>query len=235
MTSWLEEHLDQCGMTREHQTYLLGRGARPTTLTDLKVCTWEPLAQKSPDPEFCHQFGNLGSKLEGHIITPFWAPSGRVIGFESRALPKKIYKYMCPEAQWNPHFVGLSPAKMARIWAGADVWVVEGAYDMYALEQLDPEPVVLGTLTAKLSSGHLAFLSRYMRGIVNLTYDNDTPGRNGLHGWVDESGKKHWGAVQKLTQAQIKHRVISYTGKDPGVVWDTGGKQSIHSQFGMFW
>lgn len=233
--SWVHQHLTEaCILSDEHAAYLNKRGCKPLRQKELYLKTWSLTSSEVPDPQFRSIFGPRGEKLVGSLVTPFWAGIGKLVGFEARTLPKTIYKYTLQEASWNAHWAGLSPSVMQAIWNGADVWLVEGPYDAYALEWLDPQPVVLGAWTARLTLNQVNFLSRFCRGRVKLVFDNDEPGRNGLNGWVDESGKRHAGVLEKLKYARVQASVIPYVGKDPGVVWENGGKTAIQDQFGIY-
>jgi hypothetical protein len=158
-----------------------------------------------------------------------------VIGFEARSIvEKKVSRYLLPEAAWNPVWVGMTSDVMGRIWAGSDVWIVEGLFDLFPLEWVvPPTDVVLGSGRAKLTDKHVEFLSRFCRGWVHLVYDNDPTGQKGMHGWTDsETGKRHLGAKDVLHRVGLKCRAVSYLGgKDPGDIWKTGGVPALKAAF----
>ena len=115
------------------------------------------------------------------------------------------------------------------------MWVVEGTFDMFALQWGIPEnDVVLGTVTAALNRRHMDFLKRFCTGWVHVAYDRDKQGQQGTHGWTDKEGKFHWGALQKLNHAGLKCREVAYSGgKDPGEIWDRAGADGIRSTFSL--
>ncbi|GAF89268.1 unnamed protein product, partial [marine sediment metagenome] len=71
----------------------------------------------------------------------------------------------------------------------------------------------------------------FCRGWVHMVYDNDEAGRRGVHGWAEDGGKKHWGAVQKLKHVGLRYQVHRYSGKDPGEVWNRLGAGGIREAF----
>lgn len=232
--SWLSDAINNCELTEEVFGYLLGRGVKEETIIEEGFVTWRPQKDLIPDKTFRARHGEHGEYLDGFLITPIWSPRARIIGFEARSIHrKKIFEYRLPEASWNPFWIGLKRA-MPKIWAGGDVWVTEGLFDMGPLEWAIPESdAVLASLRAKLSDQHIEFLRRFCKGWVHMVYDRDEAGRKGVEGWVDErSGKRRWGALEKLERKGIPCRDVFYRGgKDPGEIWDKGGVDAIRDAF----
>ncbi len=233
---WLQNHLQSLTLEEGHEDYLLGRAMPEWMQGPLKPKTWSPL----PIPVEADGWSDMGAKgqgeyLDGRLILPLWSPRGALLGFESRTERKKIIKYFLPEADWSPTFVGMSPLVMERLWAGGDLWLAEGFFDVFPLWHILPSTdAVLGTLTAKLSRRHLDFCVRFCRGWVHVVYDNDDAGRKGAHTWVNKDGRKVWGAVEKLRHAGLKARSIPYDGKDPGEVWSNFGLPGLRTAFAPF-
>ena len=230
--NWLEDHLAECTLTEEVEGYLLGRGAKESMIAEEHIVTWKPLAVSSPDESFRKTCGDLGSRLTGFLVCPVRSPKGTLLGFESRNIHRKvIVDFRFPESKWCPFWVGLQ-AGMSKIWAGGDVWIVEGLFDKCALEWAVPEKdAVLASVRAHLGKDHIEFLRRYCQGWVHMVYDNDVTGQQATHGKIDEFGKKIPGALARLSKVGIRCRDVPYSGKDPGVIWDRGGAAAIKTAF----
>ena len=233
LVSWLSEALTSCELTEEGEGYLLGRGVRPEFIASEGLTVWKPTAEPVPDETFRKQYGPCGEYLDGWVICPVYSPRGRVIGFEGRRTDiKKITDYRLAEAAWNPFWLGLRTA-MPLIWAGGDVWVGEGLFDMTPLQWVVPEgDAVLASVRAKLSWWHVEFLRRFCKGWVHMVYDRDEAGRKGVHGYTDSTGKRRWGALQSLKRVGLECREVTYSGgSDPGEIWDRGGAEALRSAF----
>ena len=223
--NWLASHLSGCSLREAHLGYFLGRGAKEESIAGFCIKTWQAMEEDAPDPDFCERYGDKGERLGDWAIWPLFSPRGRVLGFEGRRLPEKnITRFLLPEAGWQPLWFGLTPEVMKRI--------VEGLFDLFAMEWAVPEgDVVLASLRAKLTDKHVEFLRRFCRGWVRMVYDNDEAGQHGVHGFVDDNGKKRWGALQRLDRVKVKAVCVSYRGKDPGEVWNHGGVVGVQATF----
>lgn len=235
--NWLASAIKDCILTEEVEGYLLGRGAKESTIRDEGVVTWFPLKNPVSDPQFL-KFGKTGrgEGLTGYLVVPMYSPLGEVIGFEARNIHQKIIRdYRLPEAAHHPFWLGTRRA-VQKMWAGGDVWVVEGFFDLCPMEWVIPETdAILASVTAKLSPAHVEFLRRFCRGTVNMVYDRDAGGRKGTVGFTDENGKRRFGALDWLRRVGLNSRDIPYEGgKDPGELWDRGGAAAVRSAFNSF-
>lgn len=238
MNDWLQGVL-QAGrdLPEAAEGYLRGRGMRERLISELEMAIWHCPKEPAPDPAFRKRYGTHGEYLEGKLICPFFSPRGELIGFEGRSWDgtKQITDFRTADSSWNPVFIGLTQPAMHRIWAGGNVWVVEGLFDLTALERILPEKdVVLATVRAKLSRAHVEFLRRYVRSgqMVRMVYDNDETGRKQTHGWKDATGKERWGALSLLGRVGVDCQDFPYTGgKDPGEIWDKGGEDLLRRTF----
>jgi len=241
MRAWLDGVLEsgRGKLPEEAWGYLLGRGMREETVHRLGIGLWRTPVELSPDEEFNERYKN-GVYLDDRLTCPCYSPRGDLIGFEGRAWvgEKRITDYRLPESKWNPFFLGLTPETMQRVWDGADVWIVEGLFDLGPMERIVPEgDVVFATVRAKVSSTHVEFLRRYVRRVgqmVHIVYDMDETGQKQTFGYVDEqTGKRRWGALESLEHVHVPCRAIKYGGgKDPGEIWDSGGVEALKRVFG---
>lgn len=236
--NWLARHFEGLHLEPNHEGYFLGRGAKEESLHRLQVKSWQNLTESAPNPEFTRRYGDKGERLEGWYLWPYLSPKGACIGFSGRKSGEKtLTRFLLPEAAWQPLWSGLSPEVMQNLWQGGEVWLVEGIFDVFPLEWVVPErDAVLASERALLTDKHVEFLRRYTlthRQRVFLVYDNDDTGRKGVHGWRDENGKFHWGALQKLKAVGITALEVSYSGKDPGEVWLQGGLSRVQANFNL--
>lgn len=234
MAAWLEAALAACDLTEEVSDYLLGRGVKESTIAGEGMKTWRNLTAPSPDPEFCKICRPLGERLEGMLVVPVRSPSGALLGFEARDIHKKrILDFRLPASKYTPFFIGTRKA-MPAIWAGGDVWLAEGLFDLAALEWVAPaRDAVLSTVRANITPQQLWFLARFCKGTVRVVFDRDITGRRATTGYVDEkTGKPRFGAIQLLHGVGLSAVDVRYEGgKDPGEIWDSGGVKALRARF----
>ena len=238
MREWLTEALlsSAAETPQEAEGYVLGRGLPSRFMEEMRVGLWRCPSVRAPDGVFVDRHGASGHYVDSWLTIPLWSPRGRVIGVEFRTWKggKKVSKYHLPESAWSPVFVGLTPSNLDRIWAGGDVWLVEGVFDL-ALAHVTPDgDAVLSTGGAKITSRQVAFLQRFLspRAMVHVVFDMDETGQKMTHGYTHpETGRKVWGVLQRLERAQIQCRSLKYRGKDPGEVWSVGGARHLRAIF----
>lgn len=192
--------------------------------------TWRLLEEPCPDPVWCKRYGSRGQALQGWMGIPLLSPAGEVVGLDARNIhEKKVRRTVLPQAEWHPVWIGVAP-RMKDIWDGSDVWIVEGPFDLFALEWAVSSPV-LAAGRAKLTPRQVEFLRRFLKGTAYMVFDNDEAGQNGTFGYVNEQGQKRLGALQFLERAGVKADHIKYDGKDPGDIWDRGGEEAVQAAF----
>ena len=173
------------------------------------------------------------------MSVPIWSPRIQVIGVLYRPWDgtKEFRDYTLPESKWNPAFIGLTPSVLQKIWNGGDIWVVEGLFDMTIGHVIPEKDVVIACGTANLSHLQVNFLKRFLSpsAMVHITYDEDKTGRDHAAGYTDgKTGKYMPGVCDRLTRVGVRCRDVRYRGgKDPGVIWETGGKSALASAFNL--
>lgn len=229
LRTWLDAALQDCRLDRTTANTLLGRGVKPSTSQALGLTTWVVPATPSPDQTTIFKpddrgYGARGERFEGRLVTPIRSARGELVGVEFRDTKRKIiHQCLVPEAQWNPIMIGLAHA-MPALWAKGAVWVVEGIFDLAALDWVVPSTDgVVATIRARVSDAHVELFRRLRVPMVNLVYDNDPTGRT-------QTAK----GLYALRRAGVPCRDVKYCGgKDPGVIWETGGLPALQLAFGQ--
>lgn len=213
----LTKHLENLTLTEDWEGYLYGRGFTDSLISAIRPVTWKP-------------FSNIDI-AEGDLVYPMWSPAGTLTGITTRprsgdkSLIRKIVIH-----KHNPVMIG-NADYMGKLWAGKDLFVVEGPEDLAALDWAVGDRAIIASLTAKVGNAILDFIERFLLGHCYLVSDNDTAGRESIYGSVDKSGKRFPGLVHRLKKRNIAHTVASYSFKDPGEVWDKGGSKLVQSVF----
>ena len=107
-----------------------------------------------------------------------------------------------------------------------------------ALAHVIPEgDVVLGCGTARLSRDQTNFLARFLTSssMVHVAFDEDETGRRMVTGYEDpKTGKWVTGVLDWLERVHINSRHVRYRGgKDPGEIWEAGGKPALRKAFNL--
>lgn len=233
IATWLSTHLETLSLSEECEGYAMGRGASSDTIERLGLREWVPAATPAPSQNFIERYGKYGEKLDGMVTIPLRGPTGTLIGIEARSrFEKRVSEFRLPESQWNPVAIN-TPRVAEALWKGGSAWVVEGVWDLAALEWCVPSrDAVLATLRAGLAHNTVEFLARFCTNTVYMVYDNDETGRRATYGWVDtQTGKHRPGAISLLTKAGVRVVDYRYQGKDPGDVWSKGGIDKLRHTF----
>lgn len=240
MQNWLQQMLllSASEMSEEVKGYALGRGLKKSLLEELKVGVWTSPQEEAPDISFVEKNGPKGKSRIGWLTVPYWSPRGRALGVEFRTWdqePKTVRDYRLQEAAYSPNFIGMVPSVLEKIWRGGDVWLVEGVFDLSLAHVVPSKDVVLACGTARLTQPQLDFLMRFLdsSATVHVAFDEDETGRKQLTGYRDEkTGKWYSGVPERLQKVGIRSRAVRYSGgKDPGEIWEKGGKHALAKAF----
>ena len=235
MERWLQSGIRP--LDSQLQQYLEKRGVSDSLIEDLGLGLWVPPSEPAPEESFRFRYGKSGQALKGHLAIPLRCPRGRLVGLDTREVAtKKITGYRLPKSKWVPVWVQSKNAA-ERLWKGGRAWVVEGLFDLAAIERVIPYgDAVFATQRAALTRSQVRFLSRLCSGGCMIAYDNDETGRKGALGWTDPAtGRRYYGAVDALTRAGVPHVVqCRYMGKDPGDIWLTQGEQGLQTNFSHY-
>jgi len=223
ISSWLQQGFSD--LSQEHQSYLTSRGVDEDS--SVGFYTWKPPAEPCPCPRFISNFGDKGYKILGQLVIPIRSPRGAILGMEARSFSedgsKRVLQYRTNNAQWNPYFLGAEKA-FKTLWLGGDLWVVEGIFDMIAIEKILPKSdTVISTLRAGMDMNSINMISRFISPMSTLyiAYDNDETGKS----------KSDW-LRNKFASEGARVYQARYRGKDPNEVWKLGGERLLRRYFG---
>lgn len=241
MQAWLTQGLLNAASDapEELEGFILGRGLPQRIFDEMRIGLWHRQEDPAPDEVYAKRYGPHGEERDGWMSVPIWSPRIKVIGVIYRSWDgsKEFSDYMLPDSKWSPAFIGLTPSVLQRIWEGGDVWVVEGLFDMTIGHVIPKKDVVLGCGTANLSRLQLNFLKRFLAptAMVHVVFDMDKTGRDHAEGYTDPKTSKYMpGVCDRLLKVGVRCRDVRYRGgKDPGEIWERGGKPALASAFNL--
>lgn len=241
MQNWLTHGLlnAACNPPEEFEGFALGRGLPQKIFEEMKIGLWSAQGDPAPDESYAKRYGARGEKRIGWMSVPIWSPRIKVIGVIYRPWDgtKAFSDFMLADTKSAPAYIGLTPSAMQRIWDGGDVWIVEGLFDMAIGHVIPKKDVVLACGTANLSKLQLNFLRRFLaqNAMVHVVYDTDKTGRDHAQGYTDpNTGKYMTGVCDRLAKVGVRCRDVRYRGgKDPGEIWERGGKSALASAFNL--
>jgi len=226
MREWLADALVSCPLDDAARDYLVGRGATEEVIERWGIRTWDCPLRRCPDDGMAEKFGPHFEHLAGRVVYPLWSARGVLLGLDSRNVDRKDdLQILLAESRWTAVWIGM-PWAMPLIWAGRDVYVVEGRFDVFPMLHVVKDDAVLGSASARLSWRQLEFLRRWMSGPkagrVHLVYDRDRAGRDGT-----------MQALRDLRRRGVQCDEIRYgkDGDDPGTIWDRGGREALRTAF----
>jgi len=119
-----------------------------------------------------------GQKLAQKIVFPLYNYLGNVVGLFGRAIDSKEFKYyLSPEAKYTGALFGLLQA-LPYIYETGRVYVVEGPFDLLALNKVCKNSVA--AMTAGISEAQYNLLSLIATEIITV-FDSDGPGQYGAN------------------------------------------------------
>ena len=242
MREWLGGMIESGARDLPEELYghVLGRGLPLPLMREMRVGIVRPENTPAPDPVYRKRNGPCGEYRAGWLAIPFWSPTGEILGVEYRTWgdqEKLVKEHRLDEAQFSPVFIGLVPSTLQRIWDGGDVWLVEGAFDIALQHALPEKDVVLACGTARVSRRQVDFISRILSpyATVYVAFDMDSTGQTQMEGFIEEkSGRRIPGVIERLSRAGAHVIPVRYLGgKDPGAIWERGGKEALRQAFNL--
>lgn len=198
--------------------FLWGRGVSNDQIESFNLGYFDgelPPAQYSS--EFL-DWAKGGLKLRQTLVFPLTNVLGSVRGVQVRALDRSKYSDFFLTSS-EPVLFGLGQA-MPHIWKDESTIVVEGVFDLFPVQRVNP--TVVSTLTAKVSESFARTLKRVAHTIYPF-YDSDAKGRHGVEAIRTKYGRD-------LTVRPIEYplglKLIDGTPiKDPGNLWEALGDE----------
>lgn len=243
---WLEDRIRESAerATAELFGWSIGRGLSSALFLQNQIGLWETTRVPCPDPGFVERMGVGGKARDGWMVIPVRSPRGVIGGVEFRTwgdeatLEGKVVRdYRTPSSKTSPLFIGMTENSLDKIWKGGDVWLVEGIFDMSLAHVVPAKDAVLACGTARLTGVQIDFLKRFLASgaMVHLAWDQDETGLKQARGYIDpNTGKAYPGAVRTLEKRGLRVRHVMYRGgKDPGEIWERGGKPALKKAFNL--
>jgi DNA primase len=167
-----------------------------------------------PDWERFNDYSFKGRKFENKIIFPLKNAMGEIIGIGGRAINEKAFKiFATDEAKFTGFFFGFFEA-LPYIVKENKVYVVEGFFDLLALQKIQPNTVA--TLNARLNDPQYGLL-RFFCDTIIVFFDSDSTGDKGREKALARNQEGVGGLMAKTTVKYLNLRSSSgFQGyKDP--------------------
>jgi DNA primase len=147
---------------------------------------------------------------------------GEIVGIGGRAIDEKVFKiFATDEAKFTGFFFGLYDA-LPYIFKENKVYVVEGFFDLLALQKILPNTVA--TLNARLNDDQYKLLKFYCDSII-VFFDSDKTGDIGRE---KAMARNQEGTAELMAKMSVKYlKLQSSSGfqgyKDPASYLETFG------------
>ena len=181
-----------------------------------------------PDWERFNDYSFKGRKFENKIIFPLKNAMGEVVGIGGRAINEKIFKiFATDEAKYTGFFFGFYGA-LPYIFKENKVYVVEGFFDLLALQKILPNTVA--TLNARLNDAQYQLLRFYCDNII-VFFDSDEAGDKGREKAL---AKNQGGTAEIMAKISVKYlklqSSLGFQGyKDPASYLESFGLKAFRS------
>jgi len=218
---WIDPYLSSIfPPTPALQAYLSSRNCTPSE-TEFLLLKEFSLIEEAPLPR---GIKNLTYKYQNGLVVPLYTPLKAFAGLQIQDIhSKRFRRELTLKGHWNPIWLNIQN-HMGKIWDGADIWLVEGIFDLIALQRiLGYDIVVLGCLTANLSVSQKNFLKRYAKNI-KVVFDMDEAG---------DSGAERVRIFAKINN--IGYQRITYPAKDPADLLQERGLEASKSLFQKYY
>ncbi len=221
--TWLDDLVTfaASGLGDRERSALLCRGVSEA---QIELYRWGYLNRELPPLTGADHFvkwAKGGAKLDDVFVMPLTNALGDIRGVQFRHVERDRTGYMDYFVdQSEPVFFGLSQA-MPAAWQSESLFLVEGNFDLCAVQRTFPEAVA--TLTARVTEPLIRFMRRFVRHVW-LGYDMDATGRRAGAKFARECAKDFDIKV-------VSYPVIPMTNgkntKDPSDLWEMWGEERL--------
>lgn len=222
--TWIDDfvRLGQEQIDDEVREALWGRGVDDQQIELYKLGFYSgevPVEMDLPE-SFSRWAHGLKSRLGGTFVLPLTNTLGEVRGLQFRAVDRSrsgYLDYFIDETE--PVLFGLGQA-MDPLWSTEEVWLVEGAFDLFPIQRVFPN--VVSTLTARITEPFLRVLRRLVKRIY-LSYDMDETGRRACSKIVKLEG---FDVIKDVEYPEVV-KVDGKKAKDPNDYWEAWGDDRL--------
>lgn len=220
--SWADDLVKQChgNLTDGYREALYFRGVTDDQLDLFEVGVFEDKYLPQTPPTFHEWWAGWKSRLKTCYMFPLTSWSGKVCGFQFKAMEGKVYTDHFFDSS-APAYFGLKQAAK-HVWETGELTITEGVFDFFPVQRVIPGTI--STLTAKFPSD-LSRATRRFCHTLHVFYDRD------------EAGRKAWDNIRKYEKKAYKLHDVPYPNgvvkpdgkpiKDPGDLWETVGDQTL--------
>jgi len=222
---WLDDFvaLSQSQVDEHIQEALWGRGVDDTQIELYKLGHFPGAIPDLDMPEsFQKWLHGMSERLKDSFVLPLTNTLGEIRGLQFRAVDRSrtgYVDYFLDDTE--PVLFGLGQA-IDPLWASGDVWLVEGAFDLFPIQRAFPN--VISTLTARVTEQFLRMLRRLVRRIY-LSYDMDETGRRACSKIVKYTGFE---IIKNVEYPEVV-KVDGKKAKDPSDYWEAWGDERLGS------
>lgn len=228
-TQWLEQAVEQAHQALmtcpEARDELEGRGVSVAQMRHYRLgytasC---PLWVEGTPEAFC-DWAKTG-RFDQAVLFPLTNAVGQVLGLQVRSIDraKKQYSDFFVDRSEAVTFGLTQACNSTALWDTGECTLVEGPYDLLALQRHDP--AIVATLTVDVDPLLWRLLCRLAKRLW-IVYDNDKAGRAGAYRVRSEAQASNIEA-RILTVPAARSVQFEKKAKDPSDLWELWGDQQV--------
>ncbi len=159
-----------------------------------------------------------GSRVPRCFVLPLTDSLGTITGFQFRPVDRDNSKHMDYIAAEDALVLFGFHQALPHIWATEQIFIVEGAFDLFPVQRVVPG--VVATMTARITDSFVRVLRRLVR-VVWLGYDADPAGQSATSRFIKKHGRDF--DVRPILYPKVPVRGTGKLTKDPGDLWEVWG------------
>ena len=224
--TWVDDLVGfaQSNLTDAARDELHSRGVSDEQIELFKIGYLDRKLPNLPGADDFLRWAHQGQRLDDVFVLPLTTVLGVVQGFQFRHVDRarKGYLDYIPYKE-EPVLFGLGQAA-PHIWAKEEVWLVEGAFDLFPLQR--HVPYIAATLTARVPESLIPSLRRLVRRVW-VGYDADAAGQSAMRQFSREFGRDF--DVRSVYYPKVHATGTTRPIKDPGELWEAWGDDQLGS------